>query len=241
MESLYRLRTTSDAVVGGERRHDGMKNHDNEATLYVCSLGPREVTRPQKQCLLRIANHWTERYRMACLPNADLCSDLMIGERQLGRICRALHGNGILDYTPGKGAGNWSQFRFPKLDAMATETRHKGDIFVPPNKEREPNLNSNTTHPNPPLQGGNQNFRTLTSRETKLLNERIAQLESSHLDQYGRAKYDSLGNALPKLDFAEALELACAQLMLPIESAWAAASAAGIGEGRKKEPAKVSA
>jgi hypothetical protein len=218
-----------------------MKNHDNEATLYVCSLGPKDVTRPQKQCLLRIANHWIGRYRMACLPNSDLCADLMMGERQLGRICQALHSKGILDYTPGRGAGNWSQFRFPKLDLLATETRHKGDICYTPNKEREPTLNSNTPHPNPPFHGGNQKFRTLTSRETKLLSERIGQLESGHLTQYGGAQYDSLGNALPRLGFAEALELACAQLMLPIESAWAAAKAAGIGEGRKKEPAKVSA
>jgi len=112
-----------------------MKNHDNEATIYVCTLGPKQVTRPQKQCLLRIANHWTSRYQCTCIAKADLCDDLMIVPRQLRRILSALTLKGIIEYTPGLGAGNWSTFRFPKIgtdsgrkeEAKGTQRGHKRD------------------------------------------------------------------------------------------------------------------
>src|SRR6266851_341230 len=153
-----------------------MKHHDNEATIYVCSLGPEEVTRPQKQCLLRIANCWSARFRATHIPSADLCQDLMIGERQLGRICQALHDKGIVEYIPGRGAGNWSQFRFPKLDTKATETRHKGDIFDTPNKERnlnqdlDQNLNQNPAGFDFDVEprDSRENFLPVSSSETKL-------------------------------------------------------------------------
>jgi hypothetical protein len=66
-----------------------------------------------------------------------------------------------------------------------------------------------------------------------MLNEQIIALQQRHLDQFGRPKRDDHGKPIPALDFAEALEQACGQLLLPIKSAWLAADEAGMGEARK--------
>lgn len=133
-----------------------MKNHDNEATVYLAGLSPAVLRGTQRFLCFSIASRWSSRFRCAVIPNAELCEELGIGERQLGRLCQSLSLKGIMQYIPGRGQGNHSQFRFPELESLAdesrhkgeetpTETRHKGDInptFTPPLIRKE-NLNLN--------------------------------------------------------------------------------------------------
>jgi hypothetical protein len=126
--------------------------NDNAATIWVCTLGPHQVTRPQKNVLLRIAAHWADRWGIALVPNAALCDELQYCARQLGRIIKDLSDAGLIVYSPGKGSGNYSQFRFPQMpvenpvnigkkgNVNPTETRQKPDIFDNTIKEENKNL-----------------------------------------------------------------------------------------------------
>jgi MarR-like DNA-binding transcriptional regulator SgrR of sgrS sRNA len=100
-----------------------MRSHDTDAINWVCSLGPDRVTRAQKQVLLRIADHWSERFHSANVSNGELCEDLQYTEQHLRKILRALHNERLIEYTPGVGAGNWSQFRF---SGGGSETERRG-------------------------------------------------------------------------------------------------------------------
>jgi hypothetical protein len=118
----------------------------------------------------------------------------------------------------------------------------KGDMVSIANKEGRNNqeLQKHRTLPSPPLQGGDQRPRRLTARETRALNQRVYELQHCHIDQFGHQRYDKSNIPILQLNFGEAVELACKQLMLPIESAWLAAAAAGLVDA-KKEPHAVSA
>lgn len=108
-----------------------MKNYDNEATIYLAGLSPALLRGTPRFLCFSIANRWSARFRCAVIPRQELCEELGIGERQFGRICQALQFKGIIEYVPGRGQGNYSQFRFPALDAKgvenATKPGHKGD------------------------------------------------------------------------------------------------------------------
>lgn len=49
------------------------------------------------------------------MANEDLCEDLLLSPRHLRRILGAIAATGLIDYIPGSGAGNFSQFRFPYM------------------------------------------------------------------------------------------------------------------------------
>lgn len=157
--------------------------NDNAATIWVCTLGPHQVTRSQKSALLRIAAHWSDRWGIAVVPNAVLCDELFYCPRQLGRIMKDLSDAGLIAYSPGKGSGNCSQFRFPQMpvenpvniakkgNITSTETRQKGDIFESAIKEENQNLIQNQNHPPypPSAKGG-----TLTRLEIQRLRRALA-------------------------------------------------------------------
>ena len=104
-----------------------MTHHDNEATIYLAGLSPAALRGTQRFLCFSIANRWSARFRCAVVSRDELCEELGIGERQFGRICQALQLKKIIEYMPGRGQGNYSQFRFPGIEAKATETGHKGD------------------------------------------------------------------------------------------------------------------
>lgn len=154
----------------------------------------------------------------------------------------------VIRVAGGLGRGNKSTYSFvgfkcEKVDLRSpknmTFTAEKDDIRG--NTIRNEDLSKKrTTLPNPPFQGGNR-FRSLTSREGRRLCDLIDRLQHRHLDHYGHNKFDEFNRLIRPMEFEQALELACAQLLLPIESAWAAAKAAGLGDARKKDPARASA
>src|SRR5436305_12546884 len=96
-----------------------MKQHDNEATIYVSSISPMILRGTLRFLCFSIANRWNSRYRCAVVASEELCEELGIGERHLGRLCRRLDREGILGYRAGRGPGNYSQFQFPALEQQA--------------------------------------------------------------------------------------------------------------------------
>jgi hypothetical protein len=183
---------------------------DNAATIWVCTLGPHQVTRPQKNVLLRIAAHWTNRYGLALAANAELCDQLQYCPRQLGRILRDLSDAGWIVYRPGQGSGNYSQFRFPRMpvenpvhiakkgDVTPTETRH----FRQANKGRkpEPKSTSKSNPPSPPSAKGG----TLTRLEIQRLRRDLAWADRN------------TRNASPEL----LVRNACDRALIEFERAW---------------------
>jgi hypothetical protein len=95
---------------------------------YVLNLGSDRVTVAQKLVLLTIAEHHTERHGSANVSLDDLCSEVLRTRRHLVRVFKNL--DQIIEYKPGVGSGNFSQFRFLELDAKVTERCRKDDIFA---------------------------------------------------------------------------------------------------------------
>lgn len=125
-----------------------MNSVSQRAREYVLSLGRDQVTARQKQVLLAIAEAYSDRYNSANFSNRQLGDDILMGERQLGRVLMALDEKGLISYCPGRGAGNYSFCSFPELkkpDIKATETRHK-PVINPSSWDsviRKENLNLN--------------------------------------------------------------------------------------------------
>lgn len=158
------------------------KYRDNEATLFVRSIAPDQITRAEMFILLRIADHWNVRFDCAVVPNKELAADLRITTRHLGSVLHRLAEKGILDYRPGRGSGNCSQFRFPHLASEKEkenrkQSRSKEELSQPAIKEENLNLNQNLT-PLTPLaksQGGNE--FTLPEKQASRLRRRMQRLE----------------------------------------------------------------
>ena len=87
----------------------------NRATLYVESLPVTAVTRTQYFVLLSIAGQFKERFGATIMSNSELAAAVRMGERNLRIVLGELHSSGIVEYRPGLGSGNCSQFRFPAL------------------------------------------------------------------------------------------------------------------------------
>lgn len=157
--------------------------------------------------------------------------------RQIQRYLSEAVGAGLIAYTPGRGRGNLGSFIFLELVkgdmGVAFSGRDhslkgdiKGDIKgdmdgIAIRKNQEP-LNQNLTHPNPPFQGGNFVQKALTVRQVRHLNLEI---------------YESMRD--PRVDLKTAVETACARLLIPLDQAWAAVKAAGIGDIRKSPQSEI--
>ncbi len=110
----------------------------DRAIDYVSDLGSDRVSRAEKHVLLAIAHHVTERHGTANLPLEELAAEVFRTKRHLRRVFKGL--DHLLDYTPGLGSGNFSQFRFLELaDGNGTQRGRKGDISV--TAIRKENLN----------------------------------------------------------------------------------------------------
>jgi len=173
----------------------------DRACTYVADLGRDRVTSAQKHVLLAIARHHAERYGTANLPLEDLAEDVLLSKRQLGRIFKKL--THLLEYTPGVGSGNYSQFRFLELE-KATQRRHKGDIQgTAIRKDLNPDQKQT---PLTPLskKGGTNSIKT-RRRPTK---REVTELRS-HLCRY-------LDEGFP---LVAAIEKSCKQMLFPLDAA----------------------
>jgi hypothetical protein len=111
------------------------------AIEYVLNLGSDRVTVAQKLVLLAIAEHHSDRYGTADVAIGDLGDDAIRSPRQLRRIFKKLEH--LIEYRPGVGSGNYSQFRFVEMVTKGTERGHKGDICATAIKEEDLNLSQN--------------------------------------------------------------------------------------------------
>lgn len=205
---------------------------------YVMDLSSDHVTARPKAALAVIAAHYFERYASANVGLDTIAYGLLIDLRWCRRLVGSIDKK-ILEYTPGGGPGNFSVFRFPEHEAWkeneAREQKRKesrvnggsnggsleGHQLHPNKEDLDPNPSQNQ---NPPLippspRGDKSDFRRLTGRERRQLNERITQIMEN-----------------PRVDFETALEGACAELLIPLQQGRALARAAGLGDGLRKPP-----
>jgi hypothetical protein len=187
---------------------------------YVSNLGPDRVTFAQKHVALQIARHYSDRYGTANVALDTLCADLSRTRGHLARVFKSL--DHIIEYKPGRGSGNFSEFRFIELEVQkAAERLQKGSIIdIAIRKDLNPDQNRNP--PSPPLKKGGT---SLTVRDRRRLNDEIWRLMDNR----------------PTMQLGEALETACAELLIPLDQAWAAAEASGFGEAQKKRAQKATA
>src|SRR5258706_9473356 len=119
---------------------------------YVLNLGPERVTFAQKHVLLQIAHHCNDRYGTANVALDTLCAEIFRTRGHLARVFKNL--DHIIEYRPGRGSGNFSEFRFIELEReKAAERPHKGSIFeIAIRKDLNPEQNQNP--PSPPFSKG---------------------------------------------------------------------------------------
>jgi hypothetical protein len=117
------------------------------AVDYVLDPGSDRVTVAQKLLLLAIAEHHSERYGSTNINLDDLCAQVLRTRRHLVRVLKNL--DQIIEYKPGVGSGNFSQFRFLELSAKVTERCHKGDIFATAIRKEDLNPEQNLISPTP--------------------------------------------------------------------------------------------
>jgi Helix-turn-helix domain len=101
---------------------------------------------------------------------------------------------------------------------LVTPRHQSGGTMSPDSR----NDSRSTTLPSPPFQGGNFVLDS-TSKEKTARARELTVRERRHLNQQ---IYESMRD--PRVDFSSAVETACARLVIPLNDAWAALSAAGI-------------
>lgn len=190
------------------------------AREYVRELTSTMVTGRQKALLMAIAEYHSERYGTANISLEALCSDTLIERRNMRKMFKAL--DSLLEYTPGRGQGNFGQFRFPQLPVEDENERglkggNKGVIQTPAIR-KDLNQDQIQTYPNPSLPGReSKQLRPLTSRRIQTLNAEIYRLMQD-----------------PCRELADAVELACTELLIPSAQAWQVIQAAGLGDAKKR-------
>jgi hypothetical protein len=164
-------------------------------------------------------------------------------ERGAQYAIQALCRDGFLsvEVNPGKGRQNDFRINLQKLHLLEgervqttttkgangnrkrckTQQRNKEEPLPEPSKTK--------THPNPPFHGRKS---VLTVRDRRKLNDLIDALMSQHLDGYGQQRYEN-GKPIPPTEFQDAVEMACARLLIDREAAWEVIRAAGLGDARK--------
>lgn len=207
------------------------------ASHYVRQL--RGLTLQERAILLILAeSYWDVDQKTHGLSRDLLSLELTRTERQIKRILAPLylpsadHPHGIIvQCREHQGAGARLQFDFVEKAAFLCSNQkgdncdlkkgdikgdvgdHKGDVGDTPYKEVSVlSVKSVETHPNPPFQGGHSG-KPLTVRQVRHLNLEI---------------YEAMRDT--RVDLKTAVETACARLLLPLDQAWAAVKAAGIGD-----------
>jgi hypothetical protein len=195
----YRLRTVKENNRTKQRAID-----------YVLDLGPDRVTPAQKTVLRGIAEYYVERYGLALVGLDQLSADLLRTRVHLARVFKSLRH--LIDYKPGLGSGNFSQFRFIELEsATASERQHKGNISDAAIKEEKQNPSQNDP-PGPLSSKGGTFEKLITVRQVRELRAQIDDAER---------------RGLPRL---AAIELACGKMLFPLKAAIAIFAASGHQE-----------
>jgi hypothetical protein len=204
---------------------------NNRAMVYTKSLGRAQVTGKQKHVLVTIASYYSERYNSANVGHDDLCNDTLLSDRQLRRVLLKLQGAGLLEYLPGRGAGNFSQFRFPHMPRpvakpveIDSKRGHKEDTKRTSGLSvirKDLNPNQIPIPPSPPLKRG-----ALTGRQIQSLRAEIQSLMSPRIEPISGL---TLGPAETD-DIVEATRIACERLLLPLADALVVIERAGHGK-----------
>jgi hypothetical protein len=199
---------------------------------YVLDLGSDRVTRVQKHILLTIARHVTARHGTANLALSELAAEVLLTERHLARVFAKL--GEVIEYIPGLGSGNFSQFRFVELSQTVTQRRPKDDISGTAIKEENLNQDQKQTPLDPPFSKGGTGKRLITVRQVRELR---CQIDDAERDGFPRLA---------------AIERACRKMLFPLDAAIELFAAAGhqetsedlrtlIEEKPRKPPGKASA
>lgn len=198
-------------------------------------LGPRHV-------LISIANH-ADRLGKGAYPSIrTIAREARLSEREVQYAIPVLVKSKELSVEKGKGPGGTNVYSLPRMRrgakfAGAQSLQVQTGVQNPPrNKELTKATVSTKTHPKVPPSPE----RVLTVRDRRHLNERIHALMSKHLDSFGHPAYQD-GQRVQPVDFPEAVSLACAQLLIPVDAAWDSIRAAGLGDAQKKPPEAATA
>lgn len=202
------------------------------AVDYVLGLGPDRVTFSQKAALVPIANAYSDRYESANVDLDSLCAALFRSRGHLARVYKSL--DHIIEYKPGLGSGNFSQFRFIELDAeKAAERQHKGSIFeIAIRKDLNPNQNQNP--PSPPFSKGGSSA-SLSDHELSLIRRRF----NSLVRNARRRPSEGLGSSGPT--YEELAREACKLAVIDPDRAMPVIMAIWGESKTKKEPQRATA
>jgi hypothetical protein len=195
-----------------------------QAIDYVRSLTRAQITPKEKSILRVIADKHNSTRGSANFAFTELAEETLTDERNLRRYLQGM--GGLLEYTPGRGPGNFSSFRFKALDFSAKEGTctpekegskegSKEGNFTPAiRKDLSQDLNQNLNPPYPPSSGDvlfdlPQMQKLLTVRQVRELRNRIG---------------EDIKQGTP---FLVAIERACQLMLFPRDLAVALFEAAG--------------
>lgn len=88
----------------------------HEASNYAKKLGRDQVTRRQKLLLMVLADYHNTARRAAWPSLPTLAEESLMDTRECRRVLKELEVAGILERLPGRGQGNYSEYRFPEID-----------------------------------------------------------------------------------------------------------------------------
>jgi Helix-turn-helix domain len=218
-----------------------------QAQRFVRNI--RGVSRGEKALLMALSFYHDYRNGSCLASNAELARDTEMSERHIITLLQHLESRNVVQrHRDRDGRGSVTSFEligmrksepassFTDWKRVKSATQkdeihsEKDELVSPPNKERKiKRSKSEETHPNPPSQGGNT---SLTVRDRRRLNAEVDVLMLDHLDGYGHQRYEN-GKPVAAMQFADAVETACARLFLPIQEAWEVVRAAGLGDARR--------
>jgi len=199
-----------------------------QAHTYVCDL--RGVTRGEKAVLQVIARHLDQRTRVARVSQEQIGADAEMSERHVMTLLAGMESRGVIArQRQHKGRGAVTLFRFPgfagkgevassfaaveRVNSVAQKGEiraGKGEVTSSCNKERKKNQELQVkTLPNPPLQGGNKNFKLSRRDHTRI---------SRWIEKTDRPNDIGVGKLGGK-NWSDIIRLACLELMIPMEGA----------------------
>jgi predicted transcriptional regulator len=190
-----------------------------QAQIFVCDL--RGVSRGEKAVLHILARYHDHRTGRCRISHAQIAADAEMTERHVWTLLERLAQRNVIQrQRDHQGRGAVTNFCFvgmAKKDELASSFREqkdeihtkKDELASSPNKEKKEKQEIQTL-PNPPLQGGNSNYKLRTRDHARL---------SRWLENARKPDPGGFSGLPSDLTWLQLIHLACADLGLPVEDA----------------------
>lgn len=156
-----------------------MRLNFTRAQQWARDLGRERVTPTEKRLIVAISDYWDPRFHSANVALSTLVLDTLIDRRYIARLLNKLcH---LVEYTPGRGAGNFGCFVFPELPVEKPVENNEdrwqkdGNNMVS-NKERKKDLNLDQVQNRESKSPARYSQRDFDERDLRLMGQALRKL-----------------------------------------------------------------